>query len=144
MRLLEQASRVAEAKASLPLGGNWLNNATTLYIPSRIRQELAQEAVEQNDVVFQAPGLTVLAAPWLYALCTKIDRLGDRQKRRRYDQADAVAYLRRYTSRHRRQPVVYQNLTKAAAHYRIALTVEICQEINREYEAQFGQPGIRF
>lgn len=36
MRLLEQASRVAEAKASLPLGGGWLNNSISLYIPSHV------------------------------------------------------------------------------------------------------------
>lgn len=90
IRLLEQASRVAEARASLPLGGDWLNNTTSLYISLTLRQELSREAEQQNEVVFQQPGLTVFAAPWLYAPCTKLARLLEGARRKPYDSIDAA------------------------------------------------------
>lgn len=143
MRLLEQASRVAEAKASLPLGGDWLNNTTSLYISGSLRQELAQQAVEQNEVVFQAPGLTVLAAPWIYALCAKVGRLASASKRKAYDTDDAVAYLRRYIVQHGNKPIAYRTLREMAAHFKTDFNVDVCREVNIKYEAKFRQPGIQ-
>lgn len=142
MRLLEQASRIAEAKASLPLGGDWLNNTTSLYISRELRQELAQQAVQQNEIVFQAPGLTVLAAPWLYAFCSKLDRLAKTSRSRAYDKDDAVAYLRRYTTRHGNEPLSYDALKETAAYYRTEINRDICRQVNAEYETIFRQPGI--
>jgi hypothetical protein len=50
----------------------WLNNCTILFISQRLREILTANAVAQNEVVFRAPGLTLLAAPWEY---TKLNRL---------------------------------------------------------------------
>ena len=144
MRLLEQASQIAQAKASLPLGGVWLNNTTSLYISRTLREELAQQAVQQNEVVFQAPGLTVLAAPWLYAFCSKVDRLAKSIRARAYDRDDAIAYLRRYTGRHGNKPLSYDALIETAAHYSTDINKDICRQVNVEYETLFRRPGILF
>ena len=58
-------------------------------------KELYEEAVRQNEIVFRALGCTVYAAPWRFALITKIDRLPKAETRRPYDMADAVAFLSR-------------------------------------------------
>lgn len=57
-------------------------------------QKLYDEAVTQNEVVFTATGLTVYAAPWRYAIASKLDRLS-KSGSKSYDLSDAVAYLKK-------------------------------------------------
>lgn len=73
---------------------DWFNNRTLFFIPMDKRSALTDEAFRQNEIVFQAPGLTVLAAPWKYSFCCKVDRLSG--SGRTYDFPDAVQYLSRY------------------------------------------------
>ena len=143
-RLLEQAAQVAEAKVSIPLGREWLNNTATLYTTPSLRQELSDAALQQNEIVFRQPGLKVLAAPWLYALCTKLDRLLKSGKRKPYDCADAATYLYRYNLRHRQEPVNYNALVESAAHYRAAINTSVCREVNDQYLAVYRRQGIVF
>lgn len=141
-RLLEQAALAAEARSSIPLGGDWLNNSTSLYIPRNLRQELSREATAQGDIVFQQRGLTVLAAPWIYALCAKIERLGG-HRRRRYDLTDAATYLERYNSRHRGRPVEYTFLVEKARHYGTSINAEVCREVDAAYVKRYHRHGIQ-
>ncbi|KAL9102764.1 MAG: hypothetical protein Q9163_002126 [Psora crenata] len=143
-KLIEEAAQVAEARSSLPLGGEWLNNSASLYIPRTIRQELSQEAIAQNAVVFRRPGLTILAAPWIYALCAKIQRLGDTRKRRSYDATDAATYLYHFNSQHGQHSVQFQYLVERAAHYQTAITADVCRQLDAEYQTRYGKNGIAF
>ncbi|CAH0051436.1 unnamed protein product [Clonostachys solani] len=94
--LLKGAQKAA--KHNKLLEADWFNNRTVFFIPQDQRQSLSQEAYNQNEVIFQQPGLTVLAAPWYYSFCCKVDRLagGGITKGRSYDLNDAVDYLARY------------------------------------------------
>ncbi|KAL6301013.1 hypothetical protein BKA93DRAFT_696654, partial [Sparassis latifolia] len=81
-----------DASKSLKVGDQWLNNHTALFIEEGTIKELYDEAVTQNDLVFNKPGLKVYAAPWRYALAAKLDRLA-KAGARPYDMDDAVEYL---------------------------------------------------
>jgi hypothetical protein len=106
-----EGGKLAEKK--LNLSSQWLNNHTVVFIEVQsfrktvhrllnfgyITQEgtihdLYIEAIDQNEQVFSAKGLTVYAAPWNYALMTKLDRAAQ-QGAKSYDMADAVDYLER-------------------------------------------------
>jgi hypothetical protein len=54
---------------------------------------LYNEAITQDRQLFKARGLTVLAAPWRYAMMTKLDRLMRSVTAKSYDLDDAVTYL---------------------------------------------------
>ena len=143
MRLLQRAASAAIAQISIRLGDNWLNNTTTLYLSSQLQDELGREAIAQNDIVFQEPGLTVLAAPWRYALCAKIDRMGS-PNRRPYDSGDAATYLRRHIASNKGRPALFKDLRDWARHYRTEVLEHIVQEINAEYLQRYGADGIVF
>ncbi|KAI1061835.1 hypothetical protein LB506_009813 [Fusarium annulatum] len=86
------------SKKDKTLTSDWLNNSTMFFIPRDQRRTLSQQAHEQREVIFEEPGLTVLAAPWEYAFCCKIDRLSGAglHSPESYDASDAVEYLHRY------------------------------------------------
>lgn len=140
--LLEEAARAAEERSPVPLGGDWLNNSTTLFMARALRNELGQLAERQNDIVFRAPGLTVLAAPWEYAFCTKIDRMTKRNMRV-YDCADAAAYLNRLiVTTNRGRPISAAFLQQRAAHYGAQAPLAQLQTVNIEYQKRFKCDGI--
>jgi hypothetical protein len=60
IHLLRDASIYAQQQSKIQLGANWLNNATILFIPLSLQNQLIREAILQ-DVVRT---FTVLAAPW--------------------------------------------------------------------------------
>ncbi|KAI3115785.1 hypothetical protein CBS147333_1285 [Penicillium roqueforti] len=99
LRCLSKAAKSA-FKRNRILGRGWLNNHVVLFVPSHVRRILLDEALEQHEVVFQAPGLTLLAAPWEFLFCTKLHRLSGRgvSTATSYDQEDAVHYLEKYIS----------------------------------------------
>lgn len=80
------------------LSEDWFNNRTIFFIPKDKRSVLTEAALRQREVIFMAPGLTVLAAPWQYSFCCKLDRLagGGLHSARHYDLDDAVEYLHQY------------------------------------------------
>jgi hypothetical protein len=53
---------------------------------------LYAESQEMGVVIFKEPGLTILAAPWRFALTAKLDRIA-KQKSKPYDMDDAITYL---------------------------------------------------
>ncbi|CEJ57059.1 hypothetical protein PMG11_05767 [Penicillium brasilianum] len=62
IKCLSKATKSA-FKKNRTLGQEWLNNHTVLFIPLHIRRILTMEALDQHAIVFQASGLTILAAP---------------------------------------------------------------------------------
>lgn len=85
------------------LAEEWFNNRTILFIPRDLRATLTDESLHHREVVFAAPGLTVLAAPWNYAFCCKVDRISGQgmHDARPYDLSDAIQYIHRYVQQHR-------------------------------------------
>ncbi|KAL8725984.1 MAG: hypothetical protein Q9166_007019 [cf. Caloplaca sp. 2 TL-2023] len=143
MQVLYQGASAALAQISIPLGENWLNNSTTLFLPSHLQNELGQEAIIQNEVVFQAPGLTVLAVPWRYALCAKLERMG-KPTRRPYEIDDAVTYLHRHIVAHGGRAVPLPDLQSWGNHYQAAVASGPAQEVDEKYRQIHGQDGIIF
>lgn len=99
VKCLARAAKSA-SKGNPILGQGWLNNRFVFFVPPHIRHILVNEALGQHEIVFQAPGLTLLAAPWEFLFCTKLHRLSGRgvSTATSYDQEDAVHYLERYIS----------------------------------------------
>lgn len=98
--LLDEAARYAEEQSQTPLGGEWFNNQMMLWLPPNIHRQVTQEALEQDEVVFERRGLKVVAAPWKYALCGKMNRLVRPHEARPYDVTDAASYLHHYILKH--------------------------------------------
>ncbi|KAI9760321.1 MAG: hypothetical protein M4579_001725 [Chaenotheca gracillima] len=139
--LLRAASQNAAARSSIPLGANWLNNSTVLYIGQALQRELEAEAREQNEVVFGQPGLVVLAAPWRYALCGKIDRLSKRE-RRPYDLRDAATYLNRYIGRHGVRTVPAAQIRQWCARYDKMFSESVVRELDVEFYRMYRKKGV--
>ena len=69
-------------------------NRINYFYPIPYRTE---QAIVPNEVVFASTSLTVLAAPWGYAFCSKLHRLsGARDQTKDTDVQDAVVYERKY------------------------------------------------
>lgn len=94
------ALRKAVEKATLQsqvLQQGWINNQTTVFLTPDKRRLLMEQAIVQNEVVFASTSLTVLAAPWGYAFCSKLHRLsGAHNQTKGTDVEDAVVYVRKY------------------------------------------------
>jgi hypothetical protein len=97
LTVLNKACQKASTTTGAPT--RWLNNQTSLYLTHDVRLGLVAKAIAANVVIFQRGGLTLLAAPWRYSLCSKLNRIHqairDESKRRDYDIDDAAAYLNR-------------------------------------------------
>ena len=143
LNLLNQATQYAITHSEAPLGNNWLNNTTILMVPTALQTVLAREARQQNDIVFQEPGLTVYAAPWEYAFCAKLDRMHKRD-RRPYDIDDARIYLRRYIEKHRDPGVNINEVRGWAARYKTQATDAIVREVDVHYHNQYRHGAIRW
>lgn len=90
--LLDEAMQHAQQNSAVSLGTDWFNTETQLWMTHDIQENLTNTALERNVVVFQMPGLTLLAAPWGYAFTAKLSRIASGTQVRAYDQDDAVAY----------------------------------------------------
>lgn len=139
--LLDEAAKYAERKTSTPLGGEWFNNQTMLWMPPDVQRKVTREALEQNEVVFQKRGLKVLAAPWNYAMCGKINRLVRGDEARPYDLTDAVSYLRCFIQRHG-GPIPVARVKRWCQEYQKTTTDDVIRSISREYMRIHGTAGI--
>lgn len=141
---LREAGRYAIERSSVPLSEDWLNNATA-RMPGVVEhvQQLTQAARAQNDIVFEGPGLTVLAAPWLYAFVKKVSRI-TQGVGRVYDLSDAVGYLYQYNLRHGNRAVRVGKIREQANHYRALAPDEILRQVDASYQQAHGRPGIAF
>lgn len=124
---------------------NWFNNQTTLFIPPDIRQRLTYEAFEQDYNVFLEGGLRVLAAPWQYALVSKLDRIAAGAWKG-YDPEDAAIYLHQY--------LIHKNKSQMAAGASASLVfmyrgrrlfgTTALRIVNDAYVARYGGEGLGF
>ena len=141
--LLREASKYAQSQNGLPLGTNWLNNTITLSIGQVLVHELIREARHQDVVVLERQGLTVFAAPWMYAFCGKTDRIYRlKEKTRPYDCSDAVSYLHEYIKSNGGEPVPALTIMQWAEHYRKNVCIEGLHRINKLYQVVHKAHGI--
>ncbi|KAF9267942.1 hypothetical protein L218DRAFT_955112 [Marasmius fiardii PR-910] len=130
------------AATELGLGDHWLNNHTAVFVQVGVIQQLYDEAVHQHEIVFQEPGLTVYAAPWRYALGTKLDRLSKRGAKL-YDMNDAVDYLERLIEKRDGRAVEKSELLEWAVEFRFTPpSDDLMDELGTKYEEKTGYYGI--
>lgn len=124
------------------LDETWFNNRTILFIPQDQREALTNEAFDQHEVIFSEGGLTVLAAPWQYAFCCKVDRIsgGGINSERVYDRDDAVQYLNRYLTSRGETSVLYSTVRQWFVQYLLRWTSEndsVVLRVNTTYRDRF-------
>ena len=139
--LLNDAAKYAERRSATPLGGEWFNNQTMLWLPPDVHRTVTEEALRQNEVVVEKRGLKIVAAPWNYALCGKMNRLVRPDQLRPYDLPDAVAYLRYYI-RKNGGPVPAARIKAWCRSYQKDTSNEVIRSINREYKRLYRTDGI--
>ncbi|KAG2085297.1 uncharacterized protein F5147DRAFT_589099, partial [Suillus discolor] len=84
---------IKSAAKTMQLGEGWMNNHTALFIAPNTKTNLYNEAISDGVVIFDEPGLKVLAAPWMYCLVAKLEKAGKRGNAKSYDMSDAAQYL---------------------------------------------------
>ncbi|KAL9132147.1 MAG: hypothetical protein Q9217_000081 [Psora testacea] len=131
------AKKQMEKYQNLQMPAKWFNNQTTVFIKSALRRQLAREAMAQNEVVFSMPGLTMLAAPWSYAVCSKIHRISGGHSKR-YDTSDAATYLHRYVSRNGLRQVRAGTIRQWGESYGIAVNDRDVGKVDDAYAQLYG------
>jgi hypothetical protein len=139
--ILDEAARYAERKSPTPLGGEWFNSHTMLWLSIDAHRRITQEALEQNEVVFEKRGFRVLAAPWNYAMCGKMNRLVRGDEARPYDLSDAASYLRQFIQRHG-GPVSVATIKNWCRYYAKSTDDEVIRATASEYRRLYGEAGI--
>ncbi|KAM0432277.1 hypothetical protein ACHAPT_004817 [Fusarium lateritium] len=133
---LHSAAKFANRQAEGRLGEEWFNNSTQLFMTRNIQASLAQEAKQQNAVVFKNRGpnggLKVYAAPWKYALCSKLNRLCEINPRP-YDMEDAVVYLHRHLTLAGETRVMSHSLNNWCQRYHHDVRREILEKLDDSY-----------
>lgn len=130
------------AATKLKLGDHWLNNHTAIFIEEGTIHRLYDEAINQNEIVFSAPGLTVYAAPWRYALGTKLDRLS-KPGAKPYDMSDAVGYLERLIAKNGGKAVKKSEIQTWAQEFKFTVpTDKLMDLLGAEYKKKTGKDGV--
>jgi hypothetical protein len=142
-RLLGQAAKQAEMESSVPLGKQWFNNELEMVLSSDVRELVTRHALAQNEVVFQAKGLKVIAAPWNFAFIRKTIAISQSRGRdREYDHSDAAAYIHRYVQKQHGQPVTEATIREWARWYQVYVNPVIVTEIAQDYRKIYKKIGI--
>ncbi|KAI4127890.1 MAG: hypothetical protein LQ341_006742 [Variospora aurantia] len=139
--LLGEAAKYAERRSATPLGGEWFNNQTMLWLPPNVHRTVTDEALRQDQVVFYKKGLKLVAAPWNYAFCGKMNRLVRPDQVRQYDLSDAVSYLRNHIRKHG-GPVPRARVTEWCRRYQKDTNDNVMRAINNEYRRRYRANGI--
>lgn len=148
LKMLRKALAYANENAAangLQLPSSWFNNQTTLFIPPDIRRRITYEAHEQNYNVFHVGGLRILAAPWQYALVSKLDRIAAGTWKS-YDPEDAAMYLRQYLIHKDKERMGADALASLVLMYRgrrLFVKTEL-HIVNEAYVARYGRDGLEF
>ncbi|KAI9688249.1 MAG: hypothetical protein M1822_001755 [Bathelium mastoideum] len=118
---------------------------------------LVSEALAQKIEVFAHGGLHVIAAPYIYQIVAKMERLGysevEGNKPKPYDIDDAAVYIRSWQRRslQPKEPVMWQYIWVTCKTYRILESLgesreEVClklaKRINERYREKWGCDGI--
>ena len=141
-KLLDRAAHHAMRQFSRPLGSAWLNNETTLHMAADVHRDVTARALTQNEIIFRAPGISVIAAPFDYAFASKAQRVGT-EFRRSYDVADCAIYLHEWCQRHENQAPSKDGVDQWCRRYRRNLLSKdvLCQN-QVEYRHRYGASGI--
>lgn len=142
-RHLSDAAKYAERQSPRPLGQEWLNNEMILWLPPLVHRSLTDAALAQNTVIFQQPGLKIVAGPWSYMLVAKLNRLS-MDTRRGYDLSDAVSYLREHvTLVSGGRPITRQSIEKMTADAGLSKgSVLVLRSVNDAYKQKYRSTGI--
>ena len=85
----------------------------------------------------------MVAAPWRYALCSKLHRLGSRWTDK--DAGDAVEYLHQHILKHKNVPVAFAQVTTWFAEFKLgAPNATVAHNVNTAYQAKYRNVGITF
>lgn len=142
--LLDEAMQYAIQQSQSPLGTDWFNTENQMWLSPTLHQELTEQAIQQDAVVFNRPGLKVLAAPWEYAFSGKVSRLltGGSQIRP-YDLIDAVHYLNRFINQHDGRPVPIATAEVWARRFHHNTSRDfLMNRVNAEYRKRYNSDGI--
>ncbi|KAL2687004.1 hypothetical protein Neosp_004553 [[Neocosmospora] mangrovei] len=142
---LDLAAKFANRQAEGRLGEEWFNNSTQLFMARDVQTSLVRQAKQQNAVVFERRGtkggLKVYAAPWTYALCSKLNRLCEINARS-YDMDDAVVYLNRHLLLTTEKYVKSQELYDWCRWYSHDVRREILKQLDEKYFQSYGYKPI--
>ena len=145
-KIFREAARYAESRCSGTLGDAWFNKPGNepLTFPRDVSVAIIGNAINQNEIVFQARGLTILAAPWDYAFCASLSRLtlGHPSLCRPYELSDAIAYLRRYIETHGDRQVSIQQIQSWARTYGTSLTETMARYVSGRYRIIYKRDGV--
>ena len=125
------------------LNEDWFNNHAVFFIPQSQRDSLTNQAFVQNEIIFQHGGLRVLAAPWNYAFCGKIDRLagGGVDATQNYDLSDALHYLNRYLTKRSLTTIPLTAVKQWFTGFLLRWTAnneEVIKRLNAAYKTKYG------
>lgn len=109
-----------------------------------IHQHLTAESLQQNVLIFQGEGLSILAALWEYAFCPKVNRIfTDREQTRLYDLDDAVVYLREYIRAHGNRAVSVRMIEGWARSFNLTTSARyLLETLNVAYRRRYRANGI--
>jgi hypothetical protein len=137
------ARKQMQKACRIDLPASWFNNQTTVFIKSSLRKTLTDEAIAQNEIVFRAQGLTILAAPWPYALCSKIHRISGGHPRQ-YDASDAANCLHRYLSCQRSREIRAQTIRQWGQRYEISISDRDIAKVDDAYAQLYRSKAVRW
>lgn len=144
-KILAAAAKYARLKCSLPIHGGWFSTRgdDTLKLPFSVHRQVVLRSISQNEIIFQARGLNILAAPWEYAFVATLGRLvSDRAVARPHDLEDAVAYLHRYIEGWWDGPLTIGQVEFWARLYGVPGVEIMARFIATRYRAVYGRDGI--
>lgn len=149
-QVLQDSTRQIATQSRPELPPDWLNSRTTLFIDQTIRQQLQEDAIRQNAVLFSARGLTVYAAPWMYMFASKLDRIagGGAGSSRGYDADDAYAYLEQHLSRTGQREITVDEIRTYLRRYRLDRIAQqnmaaACRQVNEAGQRHNRPASIR-
>ncbi|KAI9895096.1 MAG: hypothetical protein M1814_000321 [Vezdaea aestivalis] len=146
-RVLQEAATYARRSMAQKRGVNlptdWLNSATTIFVPPNLRNTLRQEALAQNEAVFNSRGLTLLAAPWQYAVAAKLHRISGGNPNQN-DAPDAASYLHRYLQGRRMNAIAASSIRHWINRYEVNAQEQSILILDEAYVSRYGRRAIDF
>ncbi|SMR49075.1 unnamed protein product [Zymoseptoria tritici ST99CH_1E4] len=145
---IDEAAHFAERQCSKPLGSQWFNNETQMWLSPPVHRQITEQALQQNEIVFEKHGLRIVAAPWIYALASKTHRLArDRRaeqmaRARPYDVTDAATYLRKYVQQNGGQAQSPASVQARCVEFGFRVDDVDLQTVNAEYRRLYRADGL--
>lgn len=142
---LYRAAQHAEAKCERHIGVDRFTRRHMLQLPEPIHQKVITLALSQKDYIFQSQGLKILAPPWDYIFCLKLNKLTldvPLQTRKNLLLEDAAWTLHRRLSK-RRNPypserAMVNDLIRSAEFYGIGWNAQTFDSIKHIYQTRYG------